>query len=376
MPGKGIRTMVTKYWKLKNDEALEPQLEQAAELLRQGEVVAFPTETVYGLGADGLNGEACKKIFAAKGRPADNPLILHISEMEEIEPLTSELSPMAKKLMAAFWPGPMTLIVPKSSIIPDVVTAGQETVAVRFPSNKVARELIHLAGRPIAAPSANKSGKPSPTNAQDVLQDMDGIIGGVLDGGSCDIGVESTIIDTTGTIPVILRPGGITEEMIQEVMGDVKLDPGLVRPDQKPKAPGMKYRHYAPKAPMYLIEGPEAGLGVIRAAILAEASGLKVGVLALHETIQHLPAVHPNMVICDAGHDLAQLAENLYTELREFDRQQVDVILGEGVTTHDLGLAIMNRMRKSAGHNILVYENGLYRQQSGQAPDFLKAMIV
>ena len=367
--------METQYWKLKKDEPLESQLESAVKLLRQGEVVAFPTETVYGLGADGLNGEACRKIFTAKGRPADNPLILHISEKEEIRPLTSGLSPMAEKLMEAFWPGPMTLIVPKSEIIPEVVTAGQETVAVRFPSDPVARALIRLTGRPLAAPSANKSGKPSPTNAQDVLQDMDGIIGGIVDGGACDIGVESTIIDTTGTVPVILRPGGITEEMIQEAMGEVELDPGLVRPDQKPKAPGMKYRHYAPKAPMVLIEGPEAGLGVIRAAIMAEAWGLKVGVLALDATVQHLPHT-ASLVICDAGKDMEDLAENLYTELREFDRQQVDIILGEGVPTQGLGLAIMNRMRKSAGHNILVYDRGLFKKKSGQVPEFLQAMVV
>ena len=204
---------------------------------------------------------------------------------------------------------------------------------------------------------------------------MDGIIGGIVDGGACDIGVESTIIDTTGTVPVILRPGGITEEMIQEAMGEVELDPGLVRPDQKPKAPGMKYRHYAPKAPMVLIEGPEAGLGVIRAAIMAEAWGLKVGVLALDATVQHLPHT-ASLVICDAGKDMEDLAENLYTELREFDRQQVDIILGEGVPTQGLGLAIMNRMRKSAGHNILVYDRGLFKKKSGQVPEFLQAMVV
>ena len=215
----------------------------------------------------------------------------------------------------------------------------------------------------------------APHRILDVLQDMEGIIGGVVDGGACDIGVESTIIDTTGKEPVILRPGGITEEMIQEVMGAVELDPGLVSPDQKPKAPGMKYRHYAPKAPMFLVEGPEAGLGVIRAAVMAEAWGLKVGVLALDETVQHLPHT-ARLVICDAGKDMAALAENLYTELREFDRQQVDVILGEGVPTQGLGLAIMNRMRKSAGHNILVYDRGLFRKQSGQVPEFLQGMVV
>ena len=188
--------MQTKLWKLetKRDQAIA----EAAALIRKGEVVAFPTETVYGLGANGLDGMACRKIFAAKGRPADNPLILHIAEKEDMEALTKGLSPMAQALMEAFWPGPMTLIVPKSDKIPDVVTAGLDTVAVRFPSHPVARDLIRAAGCPIAAPSANKSGKPSPTTAQDVLLDMDGIIAGVLDGGACDIGVESTIIDTTG----------------------------------------------------------------------------------------------------------------------------------------------------------------------------------
>ena len=208
--------MQTKLWKLetKRDQAIA----EAAALIRKGEVVAFPTETVYGLGANGLDGMACRKIFAAKGRPADNPLILHIAEKEDMEALTKGLSPMAQALMEAFWPGPMTLIVPKSDKIPDVVTAGLDTVAVRFPSHPVARDLIRAAGCPIAAPSANKSGKPSPTTAQDVLLDMDGIIAGVLDGGACDIGVESTIIDTTGKDPVILRPGGITREMIKMAM--------------------------------------------------------------------------------------------------------------------------------------------------------------
>lgn len=367
--------METKCWKITEKDNLAESLVPAAALLRQGEVVAFPTETVYGLGADGLNGEACQKIFMAKGRPADNPLILHIAEFDQMAQLTSGLSPMAKKLMKAFWPGPMTLIVPKSDAVPETVTAGQPTVAVRFPSDPVARELIRLAGVPIAAPSANKSGKPSPTNAADVLQDMDGIIAGVVDGGPCAIGVESTIIDTTESVPTILRPGGITAEMIRSVMGDVQLDPGLVRADQKPKAPGMKYRHYAPKAPMYLIAGEQAGLGVIRAAILAEASGLKTGVLALSETAQHLPRT-ANLVVCDAGKSLEELAEHLFTDLRQFDREKVDLILGEGVTDRALGLAIMNRMQKSAGQNVLFYEHGMFRKKSGQAPAFLQGLLV
>ena len=367
--------METILWNLKKNEPLAPQLKEAAALLAGGEVVAFPTETVYGLGADGLNPDACRKIFAAKGRPADNPLILHICEMDQILQLTSGLTPLAKKLMEAFWPGPMTLIVHKSDRIPDVVTAGLDTVAVRFPVHTVARELIRQAGTPIAAPSANKSGKPSPTNAADVLQDMDGIIAGVVDGGACDIGVESTIIDTTGPEAVILRPGGITLEMVSKVLGSVKLDPGLVKKDETPRAPGMKYRHYAPKAPMVLIEGPEASLGVIRAAVMAEASGLRTGVLALAGTVDHLPR-SPRLIVHNGGSTLEELAENLFRELRLFDREQVDTIIGEGVDDTDLGLAIMNRMRKSAGHNILWAENGLLRRKSGHVPDYLKDFVV
>jgi L-threonylcarbamoyladenylate synthase len=367
--------METKLWKLKANEPLQPQLKEAASLLAQGQVVAFPTETVYGLGADGLNPDACRKIFAAKGRPADNPLILHICEMDQILQLTSGLTPIAKKLMEAFWPGPMTLIVHKSDIIPDVVTAGLDTVAVRFPVHEVARELIRLAGTPIAAPSANKSGKPSPTNAQDVLQDMDGIIAGIVDGGACNIGVESTIIDTTGDEAVILRPGGITREMIAEVMGKVEIDPGLVKANETPKAPGMKYRHYAPKAPMVLIEGPEASQGVIRAAIMAEASGLKVGVIAMDETVKHLPKSE-HLVVHNGGKNQAELAENLFRELRMFDRENVDTIIGEGVGDENLGLAIMNRMRKSAGHNIIWAEGGLLRRKSGQVPEYLRNFVI
>lgn len=269
----------------------------------------------------------------------------------------------------------MTLIVHKSDIIPDVVTAGLDTVAVRFPVHKVARELIRLAGTPIAAPSANKSGKPSPTNAQDVLQDMEGVIAGIVDGGDCNIGVESTIIDTTGEEAVILRPGGITREMIADVMGKVEIDPGLVKANETPKAPGMKYRHYAPKAPMVLIEGPEASQGVIRAAIMAEASGLKIGVLALDETVKHLPKSE-HLVVHNGGKSQEELAENLFRELRMFDRENVDAIIGEGVGDENLGLAIMNRMRKSAGHNIIWAEGGLLRRKSGQVPEYLQNFVI
>lgn len=362
--------MQTKLWQLRLTEDLPAQLQESAALLRQGEVVAFPTETVYGLGADGLNGTACQKIFAAKGRPADNPLILHIAQQEEIYPLTSGLSVSAQRLMAAFWPGPMTLIVPKSELIPAVVTAGLNTVAVRMPSHPVAKELIKLAACPIAAPSANKSGRPSPTTAQDVLQDMQGLIAGVIDGGQCAIGVESTIIDTTVPVPTILRPGGITYEMLEAVLGAVEIDPGLLRADQKPKAPGMKYRHYAPRAEMYLVEGANAGRGVVAFAQKALAAGKRVGVLASKTTVQQLP-VRENLVAHACGNTQAELAERLFEYLRRFDTEKVDVIVGEGTSEADLGLAIMNRLRKSAGQNILAWENHELIVQNGKRPDFL-----
>ena len=247
--------MQTIYWNLQADNETEI-LKAAGCLLRQGEVVAFPTETVYGLGADGLNGTAVAKIFAAKGRPVDNPLILHIASVEDILPLTSGLTANARALMQSFWPGPLTLIVAKSDLIPDEVSAGLDTVGVRMPSHPIAARLIKETGRPIAAPSANISGKPSPTDASAVWDDMQGKIAGVIDGGSCGIGVESTVVDTTSAVPMILRPGGITREMLEEVLGAVEIDPALEgKGDFKPKAPGMKYRHYAPQAAMYLFEG-------------------------------------------------------------------------------------------------------------------------
>ena len=218
--------MKTSYWKLQKNSDNQEIMQEAAALIRAGEVVSFPTETVYGLGADGLNPEAVAKIFAAKGRPNDNPLILHIAKKEDIAQLTTCLNANAKKLMEHFWPGPLTLIVNKSAIVPDAVSAGLETVAVRFPSNKFAQDFIRACGCPIAAPSANISGRPSPTNAQDVLEDMQGKIAGMLDGGNCGIGLESTVVDTTECwFPTILRPGGITYEMLTEVMGAVEIDP-------------------------------------------------------------------------------------------------------------------------------------------------------
>ena len=365
--------MQTRLWRLiKNEEQLnEEKLTEAAGLIKEGEVVAFPTETVYGLGANGLDGNAVRKIFAAKGRPADNPLILHIAEKNEIEKLTTGLSANAQALMQAFWPGPLTLVVPKSAIIPDEVSAGLDTVAVRMPVHQVARRLIALTGCPIAAPSANKSGKPSPTNAQDVLEDMDGLIAGVIDGGSSDIGVESTVVDTTAPVPVILRPGGITKEMLEEVLGAVEIDPALAGNSEcRPKAPGMKYRHYAPQAPMYLFIG-EDNEGQMKAAIAkCLAGGKKIGVIANAAVANDLPK-DSNLVIRNWQEDPAVLAENLFTWLRDFDHKKVNVILAQGVAESGLGLALMNRLRKAAGNNILLADGQKLFVQSGTRPEFL-----
>ena len=363
--------MKTRLWRLAKNQENEKQLREAAELIRQGEVVAFPTETVYGLGANGLDGEAVRKIFAAKGRPTDNPLILHIAEKDEIEKLTTGLSANAQALMQAFMPGPLTIVVPKSAIIPNEVSAGLDTVAVRMPEHQIARKLIKLAGCPIAAPSANKSGKPSPTNAQDVLEDMDGVIAGILDGGRSNIGVESTVVDTTTPVPMILRPGGITREMLEEVLGAVEVDPALEGSAEcRPKAPGMKYRHYAPQAPMYLFVGQEADTHLTKAAGQCMGNGQKVGVIVEAATAAILPK-SKNMVVKNWDDDAAVLAENLYSWLRDFDHEKVGIILAKGVDESGLGLALMNRMRKAAGNNVLRAEGEKLFLQSGTRPDFL-----
>ena len=337
--------METKFLELKKDP--EGAIAEAAGLIAAGEVVAFPTETVYGLGADGLQAEAVAKIFAAKGRPADNPLILHIADPEQIHALTTGLNANARALMETFWPGPLTIVVPRSSVVPDIVTAGLDTVAVRMPSHPVAAALIRAAGCPIAAPSANVSGKPSPTNAKDVAEDMTGKVAAILDGGSCGIGVESTVVDTTSPVPTILRPGGITREMLEDRLGAVEIDPALNGdPALRPRAPGMKYRHYAPKAPLYLYEGEQALEESLRRGHRAE--------------------------IFSWGQGKPDLAEHLYELLRDFDRVSPDFIIGMGVDEKGLGLAVMNRLRKAAGYQILQAEDNTIVIKSGSGfPDLL-----
>lgn len=338
-----------------NPLAPEPErLARAAAILRQGGLVAFPTETVYGLGADGLNDAAVRRIFAAKGRPADNPLILHIADQTELIPLVKRVPANARALMEQFWPGPLTVVLACSELIPAAVTAGLDTVAIRMPGSLAARRLIQAAGRPIAAPSANSSGRPSPTTAQAVLHDLDGKVELILDGGPCDVGLESTVVDCTTPVPTLLRPGGITREMLLDVLGELELDRNLADQAAKPRSPGMKYTHYAPAAPMTLVEAAAADRMLIlqREVEHALAAGKKVGVVASAEAIDMLPG---QIVAAAYGsqNDKEQIAGRLYDCLRRFDASPVDIILGEGVDEAGVGLAIMNRLRKAAGYRII-----------------------
>lgn len=335
-------------------------LEEAAEILREGGLVAFPTETVYGLGANALNAEAAGKIYAAKGRPSDNPLIAHVARKEDIVPLVACISPAGRKLMDIYWPGPLTLVFPKSDLVPYGTTGGLETVAVRMPSDEVANRLILLAGVPIAAPSANTSGRPSPTTAEHVFQDMNGKIDMIVDGGPVGIGLESTIVDVSGEVPVMLRPGAITIEMLRETLGEIEIDPaitGPVKADVKPKAPGMKYRHYAPKASLILVEAIEgSGQAAVTGKIkeLAEEKqelGFRVGIICTDETIE---AYTSGIVRSLGRRDRTEtIAHNLFAVLREFDDLQVDYIFSESFSKAELGQAIMNRLTKAAGYHVI-----------------------
>lgn len=349
--------METKVVKIEDKENVrEDELLEAAKILRDGGLVAFPTETVYGLGANALNEEAAKKIYAAKGRPSDNPLIAHISSMDELPVLAREIPEAAKKLAKAYWPGPLTMIFPKQERVPAGTTGGLDTVAVRMPSDPVAKALIRLAGVPVAAPSANTSGRPSPTRAEHVIEDMDGKIEMILDGGPVGIGVESTIVDVSGPVPTLLRPGAVTMEMLQETLGRVEIDPAILGPvgkDVRPKAPGMKYRHYAPKADMTLVEGEQAAVAayINRAVKEAKEAGKTAGIICTEES----RGLYPEGIIEVIGsreHE-ETVAHNLFAVLRDFDERQVDCIYSESFSGHSLGQAIMNRLSKAAGYHIV-----------------------
>ncbi len=347
--------MNTQIYKIDSKAVDHRKMEEAAQLIRSGELVAFPTETVYGLGADALNPQASKKIYAAKGRPSDNPLIVHIAKFEDLEEIAKEVPQEAKKLADAFWPGPLTMIVYKNEKVPYETTGGMDTVAIRMPDHPAALELIRQSGCLIAAPSANTSGRPSPTLAEHVAEDLGGRIPMILDGGEVGIGIESTIIDLTEKIPMILRPGYITKEMLEAVIGTVRTDPGIIAADstKKPKAPGMKYRHYAPKANLMLIDGAKCAV-VDKINELTDAmhsEGKKVGIIGTDETVA---SYRGDMVLSiGAREDEDAIARHLYKLLREFDEADVDVIYSESFATPRIGQAIMNRLLKAAGHQVL-----------------------
>ena len=334
-------------------------IEKAGALLRAGEVVGIPTETVYGLAANALDADAVLRIFEAKGRPQDNPLIIHISELEQLEQLAEEVPPAVYRMAEHFWPGPLTMVVKKKAIIPDRTSAGLDTVGIRMPAHPVARAIIDAAGVPLAAPSANTSGKPSPTTARAVLDDMDGRIPAILDGGACTVGVESTVVDMTGEYPQILRPGAITEEMIAEAMGQVSTDRATLEglsDDAKVRSPGMKYRHYAPKAPVLLLEGaPEDAFRVL----LDQLDTPWTGVICFEE---FLPAIkeRKSRLVYSLGYswDHATHARRLFSLLRKFDRTQAQRIVVQCPRTSGVNAGTVNRLRKAAGFQSLDCKNG------------------
>lgn len=348
-----MKTQIVSLTRGEGREDLLAKLARAGAVIRNGGLVAFPTETVYGLGGDALNEESSKKIYAAKGRPSDNPLIVHIADMEHLEKIVSEVPEAARKLAKAFWPGPLTMIMNKSDIVPYQTTGGLDTVAVRMPGHPIALIFIRESGGYVAAPSANLSGKPSPTTAKYVIQDMDGRIDMILDADSDGtIGIESTIVDVTGEMPIILRPGYITQEMISGVVGKTDMDITIFdsASGQAPKAPGMKYRHYAPKGELVIVEGePERVVSYIneQTALHAE-KGERTGVIGTSEMIEKYNADS----VKNAGRrdDMLSVASQLYTFLREFDDENIAYMYSESFNSTGVGQAIMNRLLKAAGH--------------------------
>ncbi len=331
----------------------EQELDMLASTLRNGELVSIPTETVYGLGANGLDPEAMDKIYAAKGRPSDNPLILHVPNSESIKPLVTEVSNTAQLLMDTFWPGPLTITLPKSDLVPDRATGGLPRVALRCPDHDGCRVLLQRAGIPIAAPSANISGRPSPTTAQDVYNDMNGRISYILDAGPCTIGVESTVVEVHDDKVIILRPGGITKAQLETVVSNVEYDTALVSAETKPKAPGMKYTHYAPDAPMTVVVGtPESVANTFNE--LSKGIEGPIGCLVSHETYELIKDDARFMCYCFGHHgDALALGHDFYKSLLHFNENRVTLILAEGVNDDGFGVAIMNRMEKASGHHII-----------------------
>lgn len=353
----GLCMRQTVTYKVNSDNPEIDKIRSAAAIIKAGGLVAFPTETVYGLGADALNADAVLALFAAKNRPLDNPPIVHVENVSDVYKLTENVPPKAELLMKQFWPGPLTLVFERSNLVPEVTTAGLETIAIRMPMHKVALALIRESGCPIAAPSANLAGKPSPTSAKHVLDDLNGRVDAILDGGTTRIGVESTVLDVSVDPPMLLRPGGTSLEALRKAVGEVRLHPFITAeaelPAEKARSPGMRHKHYAPKAQVILVEG-------VVPAIMAQVKELigacwmqdkRVGVLATDETAWAYEAD----VVKSMGsrRNVDSMAANLFRLLREFDEENVDVIVAEGVATEGLGLAVMNRLRKASGYNII-----------------------
>ena len=324
-----------------------------ASMLASGKTVIFPTETVYGLGANALDEEAAAKIYQAKGRPSDNPLLVHIADKEDVYGLVENIDDRAKLLMDKFWPGPLTIVFKKKDIIPARTSGGLDTVAIRMPSDQVARNLIRQAGVPIAAPSANISGRPSPTKPEHIIRDMDGRVDGILVGGSCNYGVESTIVDLSGDVAMVLRPGSITLEMLGEVLGQVNLDPSLKNKDDniRAKAPGMKYKHYSPQAQVYIVRAGDQEDFARRVDELCldnAKKGLKTGVLTRSSD------QHPYQAqVFDLGESDAEVAKNLFDSLISLDRESIDIAYVPYFEEKGLGVAIMNRLKKAAAYRII-----------------------
>ena len=347
--------MKTEYIKLSEESIDEEAIARAGRILQEGGLVAFPTETVYGLGGDALNPASSRKIYAAKGRPSDNPLIVHICRMKDLPPLAEEIPDAALKLAKVFWPGPLTMIFKKSDLVPLETTGGLDTVAVRFPSNKIAAALIDKAGGFVAAPSANRSGRPSTTNADHCREDLDGRVDMIIDGGPVQIGLESTIIDMTEETPMILRPGKISRKMLEEVLGTVEVDRTILSSDDAaaPRAPGMKYRHYAPKGSLTIVEGGrEAVIAYINARTReCREKGIRTGVICTDETCRCYTA--DSVKSAGARTSGETIASRLFRILREFDDEEIQVMFSESFGEGGLGQAIMNRLMKAAGHKIV-----------------------
>ncbi|MCR4590608.1 MAG: threonylcarbamoyl-AMP synthase [Lachnospiraceae bacterium] len=340
------------------DKAL---MEEAAELIKAGELVAIPTETVYGLAGDALNPQSSSKIYEAKGRPADNPLIVHIAENDALQGIVEDVPEKAEKLIEKFWPGPLTLIFRKSPVVPKETTGGLDTVAVRMPVNDIAREFIAAAGGYIAAPSANSSGRPSCTSAEHVYEDMQGKIPLIIDGGEVGIGLESTIVDMSGSVPCLLRPGIISIEMLREAIGEVDIDPsieGVTDENAHPKAPGMKYKHYSPEGELYIVRGDrEAVISKVNSSCRSDREkGLKTAVIASDETKELYEADIVESVGSRA--DPGSIAHNLFRVLRDMDKKHADVIYSEEFNVSGMGMAIMNRLVRAAGHKYIDVRKG------------------